>query len=115
MKRFALVMAALIVAMAVPRAEQAAAKPEATSLSGRPLVVPAAIPNKQKLDADLAQAEKDLAARPNDAEAMIWVGRRLGYLWRFNDAIAVFTKGIAAYPDNPKMTTRWPRPATGCG
>ena len=65
--------------------------------------MPAAIPNKQKLDADLAQAEKDLAARPNDAEAMIWVGRRLGYLWRFNDAIAVFTKGIAAYPDNPKF------------
>ena len=32
MKRLALVMAALIVAMAVPHAEQAAAKPEATSL-----------------------------------------------------------------------------------
>ncbi|MDO8680707.1 MAG: hypothetical protein Q7R30_19495 [Acidobacteriota bacterium] len=103
MKRLALVMAALMVTTAVPRAEQAAAKTEATSLSGKPLYAPSAIPNKQKLDADLTHAEKDLAARPNDAEAMIWVGRRLGYLWRFNDAIAVFTKGIAAHPDNPKF------------
>lgn len=79
------------------------AKPEATSLSGKPLLVPPTIPNKQKLDADLAQAEKTLAANPTDAEAIIWVGRRLGYLWRFNDAIAMFTKGIALYPDNPKF------------
>jgi tetratricopeptide (TPR) repeat protein len=79
------------------------AKPEATSLSGKPLFVPPTIPNQQKLDADLAQAEKDLAANPTDAEAIIWVGRRLGYLWRFNDAIAMFTRGIALYPDNPKF------------
>ena len=78
-------------------------KPEATSLSGKPLLVPQTIPNKQKLDADLAQAEQTLAANPKDAEAIIWVGRRLGYLWRFNDAIAMFTKGIALHPDNPKL------------
>ena len=78
-------------------------KPEATSLAGKPLFVPQTIPNKQKLDADLAQAEKTLAANPNDAEAIIWVGRRLGYLWRFNDAIAMLTKGIALHPDNPKL------------
>ena len=77
--------------------------PEATSVLGKPLYRPATIPNQQKLEADLAQAEKDLAARPNDAEAMIWVGRRLGYLWRFNDAIAMFSKGIAAHPSNPKF------------
>ena len=29
---------------------------EATSLSGKPLMIPAAIPNKQKLDADLAES-----------------------------------------------------------
>lgn len=78
-------------------------KPEAMSLSGKPLFVPAAIPNKQKLDADLAQAEKTLAANPKDPEAIIWVGRRLGYLWRYNDAIAMFTKGIELYPDNAKF------------
>jgi tetratricopeptide (TPR) repeat protein len=96
-------MAAVSLTIAMPSAEQTGAKPEVTSLSGKPLHPPATIPNRQKLDADLAQAEKDLAAKPNDAEALIWVGRRLGYLWRFNDAIAMFSKGIALHPDNPKF------------
>ena len=80
-----------------------AQKPEATSLSGKPLMIPATIPNQQKLEADLAEAQKTLAANPKDPEAMIWVGRRHGYLWRYNDAIATFSKGIAMYPDNPKF------------
>jgi tetratricopeptide (TPR) repeat protein len=102
MRRFVLAIAALITVAAAIAAAQAG-KPEATSLAGKPLYVPATIPNKQKLDADLAQAEKALAANPKDAEAIIWVGRRLGYLWRFNDAIAMFSKGIALHPDNPKL------------
>jgi tetratricopeptide (TPR) repeat protein len=82
--------------------EQAAKKPEATSLAGKPLYA-VDLPERAKLEADLAQAEKDLAARPNDAEAIIWVGRRLGYLWRYQDAIAMFSKGIAQHPDNPRL------------
>jgi tetratricopeptide (TPR) repeat protein len=77
-------------------------KPEATSLSGRPLFR-IALPDQQKLEANLAQAEKDLASRPADPEAIIWVGRRLGYLWRYQDAIAMFSKGVAVQPDNPRM------------
>jgi tetratricopeptide (TPR) repeat protein len=101
MKRFGLAIAAAAIAFAGVAVAQTG-KPEATSLSGTPLFV-TAIPNQQKLQADLVQAEKALAANPKDAEAIIWVGRRLGYLWRFNDAIAMFTKGIARYPDNPKF------------
>lgn len=77
-------------------------KPEATSLSGKPLY-PIDLANRAKLEADLAQAEKDLAARPKDADAIIWVGRRYGYLWRYQDAIAMFTKGIALYPNDARM------------
>jgi tetratricopeptide (TPR) repeat protein len=103
-RRVLLVLVALgLSGLAASAAEARQAKPEATSLAGTPLYIPAAIPNKQKLDADLAQAEKALAANPKDAEAIIWVGRRLGYLWRYNDAIAMFTKGIELHPDNPKM------------
>jgi tetratricopeptide (TPR) repeat protein len=101
MKRVAFVLAAVLAATVTLPAQTA--KPEAMSLDGKPLMVPATIPNKQKLDADLAQAEKTLAANPKDAEAIIWVGRRLGYLWRYNDAIAMFTKGIELYPNNPKF------------
>ena len=76
--------------------------PEATSLAGKPLV-PIELANRQKLESDLAQAQKDLAARPNDADAMIWVGRRYGYLWRYRDAIAMFTKGIELHPNDARM------------
>jgi len=100
MKRLALV-AAIVASAGITFAQ--GPKPEATSLSGKPLFAPVPVPNQQKLDADLAQAEKDLAARPKDAEAIIWVGRRLGYLWRYDDAIAMFSRGIALYPDNPKF------------
>ena len=77
-------------------------KPEATSLAGKPLY-PIELADRAKLEADLAQAEKELAARPNDADAIIWVGRRLGYLWRYQDAIAMFSKGIAQHPANPRL------------
>jgi tetratricopeptide (TPR) repeat protein len=101
MKRFAVIVAVAIAGTGAAFAQ--AAKPEATSLAGKPLYIRTPVANQQKLEADLAQAQKDLAARPNDAEAMIWVGRRYGYLWRFNDAIAIFSKGIALHPDNPKF------------
>ena len=73
-------------------------KPEATSLAGKPLFR-IALPDQQKLEANLAQAEKDLAAKPNEPDAIIWVGRRLGYLWRYQDAIAMFSKGVALHPE----------------
>ncbi len=99
MNRVALATALIVSTVTVTMAQ----KPEATSLAGKPLMIPAAIPNQQKLEADLAQAQKTLAANPKDAEAIIWVGRRYGYLWRYNDAIATFTRGIEMYPDNPKF------------
>ena len=80
----------------------AAQKPEATSLAGKPLY-PIELPNRPKLEADLAQAKKDFAAKPNDTDTLIWVGRRLGYLWRYQDAIAMYTKGIALHPRNPRL------------
>ena len=98
MTRFA--VAAALIAVAVSTLD--AQKPEATSLSGKPLMIPATA-STPKLEADLAEAQKTLAANPKDPEALIWVGRRYGYLWRFNDAIAAFSKGIAMYPDNPKF------------
>jgi tetratricopeptide (TPR) repeat protein len=77
--------------------------PEATTLQGRPLFQPSTLPNKQKLEADLEQARTQLAANPGDPEALIWVGRRYGYLWRFQEAIGAFTSGIDRWPDNPKF------------
>jgi tetratricopeptide (TPR) repeat protein len=96
-------MAVLAGAMPASAGQPVSTMPEATSLSGRSLYRPDAIPNQQKLEADLADAQKALAASPNDPEALIWVGRRYGYVWRFREAIAAFTKGIERWPDNPKF------------
>ena len=85
------------------RVAQTSPPAEATSLGGQPLVPPVDIPNRARLETDLAQALKDLSARPIDADAIIWAGRRQAYLWRFQDAIATFTKGIALHPANPKL------------
>jgi tetratricopeptide (TPR) repeat protein len=86
--------------MTVVSAQQ---KPEATSLSGRPLLRIDLGDQTPKLEANLAQAEKDLAANPKSADAIIWVGRRLGYLWRYQDAIQMFSRGIAQHPNDPRM------------
>lgn len=76
--------------------------PEATSLLGKPLYR-IDLPNQKELEANLAAAQKELAAKPNDADAIIWVGRRYGYLWRYRDAIAMFTKGIELHPNDARM------------
>lgn len=37
----------------------------------------------------LEEARSNLSNNPGNAEALIWVGRRLGYLGRYAEAIAV--------------------------
>jgi tetratricopeptide (TPR) repeat protein len=76
---------------------------EATSLFGRPLVAPSVLPNQRTLEGDLRTAETEAAAKPDDPEAIIWLGRRQAYLWRFQDSIATFGRGITRWPDNPKF------------
>lgn len=77
---------------------------EAHSLSGAPLHRPHLSPDElAKRTADLAAAEQALARSPGDADALIWVGRRLGYLGRYRDAIDVFTRGIEDHPRDPRL------------
>ena len=95
----AYVAVAVITATTVATGQQ---KPEATSLGGKPLMR-ISLPDQQKLEANLAQAEKDLAANPKSADAIIWVGRRLGYLWRYQDAIQMFSRGISEHPNDARM------------
>ncbi len=76
-------------------------KPEATSLAGTPLYPPKTIPDQAKLEKNLQDAQS--APDQTSADAMIWVGRRLGYLWRYQDAIAQFSKGIERYPNDPRF------------
>jgi tetratricopeptide (TPR) repeat protein len=93
------------VALALALHSTAAAQPpEATSLFGKPLVsVPPTGDTKARLDADLAKAQADYDRDPSNAEAAIWLGRRLAYLGRFNDAIVAYTRGIDKHPNEPRL------------
>lgn len=91
-------------AMSQVEAPEATAAPgDVVSLSGQPLPPPSPIPEQEKLEADLAEARAAFETRPDDPDALIWVARRLGYLWRYREAIALLGEGIARWPDNPKL------------
>lgn len=51
----------------------------------------------------LAAAREDLAADPTDIDALIWVGRRSAYLGHYEEAIAVFTQGLADHPREARL------------
>lgn len=59
-------------------------------------------------EATIARYEQQLAVAraafdrtPTNPDSIIWLGRRLAYLGRIREAIAVYSRGIERYPDNP--------------
>ncbi|MBN2198790.1 MAG: hypothetical protein JW747_02970 [Candidatus Aminicenantes bacterium] len=84
--------------------QETPAEPEVTSLLGRPLyATPAAGEELAKLEKDLADALARRKARPNDPESLILHGRRLAALWRYNEAIEIYTEGIMRWSDNAAL------------
>lgn len=51
----------------------------------------------------LIQALTDYRTNPDDADAIIWLGRRTAYLGEYREAIRIFTEGISKFPDDPRM------------
>ncbi len=79
-------------------------RPEATSLLGDELYPPHLEPDVHadrtaKLDAARAAVEAD----PDSEDALIWYGRRLAYLGRYNDAIEVYTTGLERWPGSYRL------------
>lgn len=80
------------------------AAPEAVSLLGQPLHSPALAPEtSERLERDLAQARAAYEAAPDDADALIWLGRRTAYLGRYREAIEIFTEGVHKHPGDARM------------
>lgn len=73
---------------------------QAMSLSGAGLT-PAA-PSARTLDL-LAIAERDHERDPDDADYIIWYGRRRAYAGDYRGAIEMFTEGIGKHPDDARM------------
>jgi tetratricopeptide (TPR) repeat protein len=103
---FALVMAGLLASCAGSRRASypGAGEPEAVSLLGAPLYSPELpLDRRQELEADLARAYADYERNPDNADAIIWLGRRVAYLGRYRDAIDIFTEGVRKHPDDARM------------
>jgi tetratricopeptide (TPR) repeat protein len=58
---------------------------------------------KLEMEAKLKEAQTQYEANPKNADAIIWLGRRLAYLGRFTDAIDTFTKGAALFPTDARF------------
>lgn len=91
-------------AVAEASAAAAEAEPEVISLDGRALYRPR-LPDQRRaqLEDNLATALAGYEVAADDEDAIIWYGRRLAYLSRYNDAIDVYTAGIEKLPGSYKL------------
>jgi Asp-tRNA(Asn)/Glu-tRNA(Gln) amidotransferase A subunit family amidase/tetratricopeptide (TPR) repeat protein len=75
---------------------------EAISFLGDTLrTLPLSAEVRARYERQLAEARAAYERAPTDADSIIWYGRRLAYVGRIREAIDVYTRGIALYPDNP--------------
>lgn len=58
---------------------------------------------KQKLEAERTAAEAAYQKDTGNADNLIWYGRRTAYLGLYDEAILIFSKGIALHPDDARM------------
>ena len=90
--------------LAAPAAAQRPAPVEAISLLGDSLRRPSLdTATERRLLAQYEQARDLARARPADADAQIWHGRRLGYLGDYRGAIAVFGDGARRHPTDARF------------
>jgi tetratricopeptide (TPR) repeat protein len=90
--------------MAASETSQKEKEPEVISLLGKKLyATPAVGEELLKLRDELREAIKKVEANPEDPENIIMYGRRLAYLWRYHDAIDVYSKGIKRFSDHAML------------
>lgn len=58
---------------------------------------------KTMFEVRLAEARAAYEKNPDDAAAIIWLGRRTAYLGRFDEAIQIFTEGVTKHPRDARM------------
>lgn len=106
MKKIFPAIIALFVAACSPQPKEETTTeelPVVTSLLGVTYFEPERSAQTQaRLDSNLMAARKNFEASPTE-ENYIWVGRRLGYLMRMQEAVDVFTEGLSRYPNSYKL------------
>lgn len=78
-------------------------EPQAYSLTGQPFYEPLrSAPAQARLDSLYKIALKNFEADPSE-DNYIWLGRRVAYYTRYNEAIKVFSEGLEKYPESYKL------------
>lgn len=98
------------VALALAACQTAAVLPklpagvEARSLLGEALIqTPPGDTELARRENDLELARAKWKEHPEDPGAWIWYGRRMAYLGRFRDAVALYTQALERFPDDPRL------------
>jgi tetratricopeptide (TPR) repeat protein len=103
MTRFIPLLALVLAACAIPSSD-GPPRPEAISLLGDTLYAPAFDAEEQaRLQADLDAAIEEHADAPGSVDAYVWKGRRTAYMWRYQDAIDIYSAGLEEHPDNAEL------------
>ena len=77
---------------------------EAVSLLEKPLItVPLDDATQENYLDNLAKALSAYNSDPDDSDAIIWYGRRMAYLGRYRESIAIFSEGIKKHPEDARM------------
>ncbi len=67
-------------------------------------VAPVISENARKIYLDkLAEAIENYQKNPNNADAIIWLGRRTAYLGNYKKSIKIFTEGIEKFPKDARF------------
>lgn len=67
-------------------------------------VAPVLSPETRSLhEKNLAEAEAVHLAKPNAADSIIWLGRRMAYLGRYKDAVRVFSSGGVLFKNDARF------------
>jgi tetratricopeptide (TPR) repeat protein len=87
-----------------PKPAEAPAPAETTSLLGKPLrAVEIPAERRSRLETDLAEAQAAFAKAPDDADAIVWLGRRLAYLGRYREAVDALSRGVGKHPSDFRL------------
>ncbi|WKN43938.1 tetratricopeptide repeat protein [Tunicatimonas pelagia] len=77
---------------------------QAISLLGDTLYAMELSPERQAQYDSVLQASREYyQQQPDSVDRLVWVGRRLGYLSRYQESIDTFTEGIQQFPDSPEL------------
>ncbi len=75
-----------------------------TCLQTAKIVAPEISENTRKIyETKLAEAKTDFDKNPNNADAIIWLGRRTAYLGNYKESIEIFTKGADKFPKDARF------------